>query len=364
MLTDLAKRFMVGAYLTSETEMGDKRFQLFKTPENLLRQMDKAEYADCIKFYLENQADADYYLQALEYEEELDEKILNDASESIVRFRTGTATKEDASYISKLHNVNIWNEKSKPVSWRDYVGEGYKRYECRKVLHECFESGGFKSKSLYIIGGYTGSGKSLLCMNLLMYLKTDCRAVYFNMENSKDETYERLQEFTNSSIAPYCHDFDIIDGIRTIDDVITDIRKYKYDFVVIDQLSMLDINVDAENIRIVYKNVCQKLAEVARELDICIILSCQLNRAYMANFKDKDDSEWRQSFSELDDTVFAESSDITRPAQSVVITTIHKCSDFDYTTGWITNVKQRSGNAKKCLYYQMKGVRYENPRDY
>lgn len=57
------------------------------------------------------------------------------------------------------------------------------------------------------------------------------------------------------------------------------------------------------------------------------------------------EDDWRMLFGQLDDSAFAESSDITRPASAAVIVSRH---DGSY---YVVNVKDRTGNARHIAEY-------------
>lgn len=229
------------------------------------------------------------------------------------------------------------------VSIDDLKPDPYESVRCHKDLHACFDVYGFKTGSLYVIGGYTGQGKSCFGLNLLEYPKdTDVKAVYYNMENGNTETYFRAQKF----IGGIKRQFDVVSGPHKLNDILEDIRINGYKFVVIDQLSFLDINCKAQDLRIEYKKACQAMADTAREQGAVIILLAQLNRSYMARLAAAEtDDEWRMIFGQLDDSAFAESSDITRPAAAAVIVSRRSGSY------WVVNVKDRTGNARHISEY-------------
>jgi energy-coupling factor transporter ATP-binding protein EcfA2 len=231
----------------------------------------------------------------------------------------------------------------------DYSPDTYCKVNLKNDLQACFGLG-MRTGCLYVIGGYTGCGKSAFALNLLQNLKpTDgMKSLYINMENDRTETFERLHQF------PKIGDFDIIDGQLEFSDAVRFIESEGYRFTVIDQLSFFDVNCRADDLRIKYKSMCQELADLARRTNGIIVLCAQLNRSYMGRFSEDtgdDDGAWRKTFSEMDETVFAESSDITRPAQAAVIVTRHNLPDSPNPAYWVVNVKSRSGDPYKCGYY-------------
>ena len=349
MLSDNERKIIIGGFVR-----GDCRFQ-GSTAEGLVRDntgliRDGIDAYDSLPQEAIDNAFKAYQTESMINADSLS-KIRDTATDILSGDVMGEAdtTKAISAMADAFKSIRRSNIVATPAA--EYQDGSRESVRCGSDLHVCFGLRGFKTGCLYVVGGFTGCGKSAFALNLVQRVHGDesLRSLYFNMENDQSETYSRLHCFRNMG------NFDIVDGPVDFNDAIRFIESGGYRFTVIDQLSFFDVNCRADDLRVKYKAMCQDLADLARRTNGIIVLCAQLNRSYMGKLADHidDDGEWRVAFKNLDDTVFAESSDITRPAQAAVIVTRRYEPDSLDPAYWVVNVKSRSGDAVKCAYYSI-----------
>lgn len=153
------------------------------------------------------------------------------------------------------------------------------------------KSGGLRNGQVHVIGGESGSGKSLFAMAVAVYAVLRGKRVYFfSTEMTQGANFARalllLQSYcglTDSNDAfkllSEANNFVTFDRLLTIEEITAEVSKNKdADFIVIDHLQDMDMSAYEKQYEAI-SNTCMKIKSAAIDLDIPILLVSQLNRA-------------------------------------------------------------------------------------
>ena len=215
---------------------------------------------------------------------------------------------KDAVQISltKDLGMDFWNDPSSMMSrYFDNGGQvstGWPQLD--KILY-----GGFSRGELNIFAGGSGSGKSLVMMNIaLNWIQTGLHGVYVTLELSEELTGLRtIAMLTNSSTKDIRKDKDTaalkvkmvgkksgsyqvkyMPAQSNINDIRSFIKEYqiqtgnKIDFMMIDYLDLLmpvSAKVSPNDLFVKDKYVSEELRNLAKELNVLMITASQLNRS-------------------------------------------------------------------------------------
>lgn len=175
--------------------------------------------------------------------------------------------------------------------------------------------GGFSRGELNIFAGGSGSGKSLVMMNIaLNWLQLGLNGVYITLELSEELTSLRTDAMlTNTSTKEIRRDIDnttikvkivakkagtyqikALPAQSTINDIRSYLKEYqiqtghKVDFIMIDYLDLLmpvSAKVSPNDLFVKDKYVSEELRNLAKELGILMVTASQLNRCLDLNTK-------------------------------------------------------------------------------
>ncbi len=215
---------------------------------------------------------------------------------------------KDAVQISltKDLGMDFWNDPSSMMSrYFDNGGQvstGWPQLD--KILY-----GGFSRGELNIFAGGSGSGKSLVMMNIaLNWIQAGLHGVYVTLELSEELTGLRtIAMLTNSSTKDIRKDKDTaalkvkmvgkksgsyqvkyMPAQSNINDIRSFIKEYqiqtgnKIDFMMIDYLDLLmpvSAKVSPNDLFVKDKYVSEELRNLAKELNVLMITASQLNRS-------------------------------------------------------------------------------------
>ena len=215
---------------------------------------------------------------------------------------------KDAVQISltKDLGMDFWNDPSAMMSrYFDNGGQvstGWPQLD--KILY-----GGFSRGELNIFAGGSGSGKSLVMMNIaLNWIQAGLHGVYVTLELSEELTGLRtIAMLTNSSTKDIRKDKDTaalkvkmvgkksgsyqvkyMPAQSNINDIRSFIKEYqiqtgnKIDFMMIDYLDLLmpvSAKVSPNDLFVKDKYVSEELRNLAKELNVLMITASQLNRS-------------------------------------------------------------------------------------
>lgn len=149
--------------------------------------------------YLSEIIDGPFAMQSefYKYQEELQERYRNSNIDNIIKqYDTNLIDRETLiSRISDINNENLYlkakNNKKTPEEMMELI-----RGVSRKIKFDRFEN--FNSKlvikqnTVNIIGARPSEGKSALALNLFCDLSKNYKCLYFNMEMTEAEVYERM----------------------------------------------------------------------------------------------------------------------------------------------------------------------------
>lgn len=164
---------------------------------------------------------------------------------------------------------------------------------------------GFQKKRLYVLAGRPGMGKSALALNICQNISESHKVLYYSLEMGEEEIGIRrlaMKSLLNSTSIERGKLTD--DQMRTlmksaatissngcvtncksnvhINEIMAQAKKMKMqkglDLIIIDHLGLLNTKDMGNNIREQTTNICIRLKNLSKDLDIPIILLSQLTR--------------------------------------------------------------------------------------
>ena len=133
---------------------------------------------------------------------------------------------------------------------------------------------------LIILGGRPGTGKSTLTLNIASNISNNQNksVAIFNLESSKELILNKYKELNNANI--FINDEAGIE-VHKLCDIVRNLKRERdLKILIIDYLSLMnfDYNVKALNAHEKNDECIKCLKELSNELNITIILTCQLSR--------------------------------------------------------------------------------------
>ena len=178
------------------------------------------------------------------------------------------------------------------ISYREY-STGHKGLDGMLTINQSLE--GIRTSRLYTILGCTGSGKSLFMLTLSQSLsQNNCNVLYISLENTEDQTLERLAGLPVSDSLYLSHptknpNFGINDAFYP-DDIKQEILEVQnryntnIDVVILDYLGEIK-PTSGRNSYEELGNIMIALKDIAKELNIAIITASQCNREALKTYK-------------------------------------------------------------------------------
>ena len=165
-------------------------------------------------------------------------------------------------------------------------------------------AGGMTRKEITVLGGRPGHGKTTLMLNIVKaLLEQGYKVMLFNREMSNVEVYKKLlvmesnqltydfvrkSDITEDSKAIIDATSEVLkkkyknllmyDDIRTLDDSLREVSRYKPDIVVDDYIQLISTKKSREGRRFEIENIMQEYKWVAKKEDCSVLLVSQLNR--------------------------------------------------------------------------------------
>jgi replicative DNA helicase len=189
--------------------------------------------------------------------------------------------------LNKIKNLENQNEE-------DYLMTGFKDLD--KLTK------GFKKKNLITIGARPSVGKTVLALNIAEYIAKDFNVIFFSLEQSCDELISRIimrhakgvnlftsekltandfNQLINLNIEDMCKNL-VISELINLKDIMAfakqENKNNKLSCVFIDHLTLVQIDNKFKSEVDRLAEITRQLKQMARELDICVIVLSQLNR--------------------------------------------------------------------------------------
>lgn len=157
---------------------------------------------------------------------------------------------------------------------------------------------GFCKGNMWVVGGYTSYGKSMLAVQMALHaLRQEAVVDYFSMEMTQEDLLKRMiacetstptNELSQETITSTANLFsayklNIYDTVRRYDDIVSTLRGSiakgeKPDVVFIDYLQNIISDDDQYN---ALRKISHSLQAFAVEEDVCIVALSQVGREYM-----------------------------------------------------------------------------------
>lgn len=158
-----------------------------------------------------------------------------------------------------------------------------------------------KKKTINVIGARPSEGKSALALNLFCDLAKDYKCIYFNMEMTEEEVYERmlgiesdipisdinkpLSDYQDSKILEsaqkiYNYKYEVINGSKTVQSIKNKIIKEQLEehtIVFIDYAGYI-VGKQGQNDRERIGEAVRELNNITKDYDCTIFLIAQINR--------------------------------------------------------------------------------------
>lgn len=229
-----------------------------------------------------------------------EEKVIEAIHKRVLEINTSSVKNyKDLKQLDEISNEELLNKLNKKV---DYTGlnTGYKK------LNELI--GGFVASQVLVLAARPGIGKTSLALNLatLAAKNNDENIMIFSLEMSNQELYNRILAF-ESKIEMYKYRYGQFsnqelkqkDEIREKviklnifinDNSIMKIRDIKNDcyrlerekgkigLIIIDYLQLIEPGVKAESKYAQITQISRELKQLAKDLNVCVLILSQLNR--------------------------------------------------------------------------------------
>ncbi len=216
------------------------------------------------------------------------ERLYDEYREHIISNKKPENREQLEDILVELESINPVPEKSNS----ELLDEIYKeRCEGRlrgvstgvELLEKC--TLGFKQGHVWVIGGFTGTGKSMFMNDLVLNTAKDHRTVIYSLEMTRKDLLDRMLTETErrTKDAGLAEDMvkslklDIVSNKTTLDSILVDIllRKQKPEIVWIDFIQNVHTKDKNEYERMT--NIANRLSAFAREQNICIVELSQLS---------------------------------------------------------------------------------------
>lgn len=258
---------------------------------------------------------ANYYTEMLmycpttslfyEYQEKLIDIYRNrKIKESIKMFEKGKLTNDEL--LENINNVQNevmvikQNNKVTPEEMLDMVRNREKIINFPR-FNELNKKLQIKKKTVNVIGARPSEGKSALALNLFCDLATENKCIYFNMEMTEEEVYERMlgieasvpiknivgdwsenQEriVRESASRIYNYQYEVINGSKTINSIRTKVIKEQRDshvMVFIDYIGYI-VGKPGMSDKDRIGQAVRELNNLTKDYDCTIFLVAQINR--------------------------------------------------------------------------------------
>ena len=183
---------------------------------------------------------------------------------------------------------------------------------------DSFLDGGFMRKELVVLGGGTGIGKSYFASQMFWnVVQKGFRSVYYSMEISNEMVASRIvgsicnikpTRLIAGQLKPEeqrarleaeaevlsCREYmEFHDDLYVLDAIAEDVRKKKYDFVVIDFIQNIMSRGDEEYSRLSYATL--ELQKLEKETNSCILVLSQLSNMAIREGSKTDVVEYKGS---------------------------------------------------------------------
>lgn len=305
-------------YISEETirdTQNKKWLNFFKKFYNLKKNLDLTLMVNCFNRESEQHELIDYYTRIIdcspsvslfyEYQEEIIE-IYKDAKikEEIAKYSNGKQNIDDlVESINTIQNENCIIKQKNKVTPQEMLqmirGKNklikFNRFDRFNDLLK------IKQKTICVIGARPSEGKSALALNLFCDLAKSYKCMYFNMEMTEQEVYERMlgiecdmtikdviepkTEYQNNFVNEmsnriYTYKYEVVNGSKTIKSLKNKIIKEQRDehlIVFIDYVGYI-VGDKGQNDRERIGNVVRELNNITKDYDCTIFLIAQINR--------------------------------------------------------------------------------------
>lgn len=249
------------------------------------------------------------------------QKLINISKEDFFSRETEKILMSSKSFDEKIEKIlkaiekveNVEDSKNREYEIKDLINEWYQELGKEENIIEFPYSGineffNLEKGSLVTVGARPAMGKSSFGLNVVYRAAKEGAALYINLEMSKKQIINRLaainsgveyrkierktgndEEITRINMAmSYLNDLNLTildiennDFKRIIHQIRRLHQRKKFDVIVIDYLTLMrDYEYQNKNLEVEYMS--NRLKLLAKELDTCIIILAQLNRAVEA----------------------------------------------------------------------------------
>lgn len=299
---------------------------------------------------------------ANKFEEEKIRKIIDEFDFVMNKTATYDNYKRISTLAMELSEVNTPQVYSVDSIIKQYKNETI--YKCnRPYLEDVVGEHGFHNERLYVFASMAKGGKSIVLQNLawsLAVYNQDKKVLFLSLENNENDIAYRFINGFMGKVSQTTN-LDIIYNPKAS---LTDIRRLSnnYDIIIVDYLARIVPEKRYESNYDMFGDFTDALHKIAADKKKLVITACQLSRSAMSKFRDDKKNE-RENFLTLDQDDIADSLNIIRNADTVIITKRSK----DGAEQYFNNIACRTNNIKNScsiLYSTTYNLQFEAKKGY
>lgn len=334
MISEYERQYFVGAYISNDIDYQSEYVK------SLVKLTKCEEFSLCLYNY--NSADknvAETMKKRMLLEKQLNNISVNTIYNESTNLLNGDITTASIGLIqSSLDNLYRPTIKALSISELQALTQPRNKFLINSTYLNTLMGTvqGIDEGRLYIFASKGKGGKSIVLQNLAQRLQDsspNSKILYLSLENDADDIIKRGTEMALFYVDKDSHrihnDYDVIYNPKA---TLSDISEYSkdYDIIIIDYLARIVPEKKYETTYEQYGDYTDYLHYLASDNNKIIITAAQLSRNALSVMRNASDN-WEEQFKSIDQDSMADSMNIIRNADMVIITMKHEDKQYFHT---------------------------------